>query len=170
MRVTDWRSKAGFTMIELLVVIAIIGVLAVAVLSSINPLEQIKKGRDTRRRSDAAQLLNAFDRYFATEEEWPWDNSGSSETYETMKPVDSLDVNVLSTQDEIKVGFANRLNNYAAKDQVYVYHDTSANEAVYTCFIAASKAFRDDSCDVTAWSWLGTDCVNYSNGYYICLP
>ena len=64
--------QAGFTMIELLVVIAVIGVLAVAVLSSINPIEQINKGRDTRTRSDAAQLINAADRFFASQERYPW--------------------------------------------------------------------------------------------------
>ena len=53
-KIFSLSSKAGFTMIELLVVIAVIGVLAVAVLSSINPIEQINKGRDTRTRSDAA--------------------------------------------------------------------------------------------------------------------
>ena len=66
--------RAGFTMIELLVVIAVIGVLAVAVLSSINPIEQINKGRDTRTRSDAAQLINATDRFFASQELYPWND------------------------------------------------------------------------------------------------
>ncbi|PIU02330.1 hypothetical protein COT66_00800, partial [Candidatus Shapirobacteria bacterium CG09_land_8_20_14_0_10_49_15] len=32
--------KKGFTLVEMLIVIAIIGVLAVAVLSAINPIEQ----------------------------------------------------------------------------------------------------------------------------------
>lgn len=71
------RSQAGFTMIELLVVIAVIGVLAVAVLSSINPIEQINKGRDTRKRSNAAQLINAADRFYAIQEQYPWNH----ETY-----------------------------------------------------------------------------------------
>jgi prepilin-type N-terminal cleavage/methylation domain-containing protein len=66
--------QAGFTMIELLVVISVIGVLAVAVLSSINPIEQINKGRDTRTRSDAAQTINAVDRFFATQEKYPWND------------------------------------------------------------------------------------------------
>lgn len=67
--------NAGFTMIELLVVIAVIGVLAVAVLSSINPIEQINKGRDTGHRSDAAQLINAIDRYYAIHEIYPWNDA-----------------------------------------------------------------------------------------------
>ena len=65
-------QQAGFTMIELLVVIAVIGVLAVAVLSSINPIEQINKGRDTRKRANAAQLINALDRFYAIQERYPW--------------------------------------------------------------------------------------------------
>ncbi len=77
--------SAGFTMIELLVVIAVIGVLAVAVLSSINPIEQINKGRDTRTRSDAAQLISAVDRFFATQETYPWNvaNAGACPAYTT---------------------------------------------------------------------------------------
>lgn len=67
-------GSRGFTMIELLVVIAVIGVLAVAVLSAINPIEQINKGRDTRTRSDAAEMVNASDRYYAIQEEYPWNS------------------------------------------------------------------------------------------------
>lgn len=79
-----FRAQAGFTMIELLVVIAVIGVLSVAVLSSINPIEQINKGRDTRGRSDAAQLISAVDRYFAIHEKYPWNEAnvdGKDGTY-----------------------------------------------------------------------------------------
>ena len=64
-------KQAGFTMIELLVVIAVLGILAAAVLSAINPIEQINKGRDTGHRSDAEQLLSAVDRYFALHELYP---------------------------------------------------------------------------------------------------
>jgi len=79
-----FRAQAGFTMIELLVVIAVIGVLSVAVLSSINPIEQINKGRDTRARSDAAQLISGVDRYFSIHEKYPWNEinvAGQDTTY-----------------------------------------------------------------------------------------
>ncbi|MCX6816486.1 MAG: type II secretion system protein [Candidatus Beckwithbacteria bacterium] len=70
--------KKGFTLIELLVVITLIGILAVAVLSALNPIEQINKARDAGRRSDAAQIMSALDRYFASTEEFPWNNVGWS--------------------------------------------------------------------------------------------
>jgi len=66
------RSGAGFTLIELLIVITLIGILAVAVLSALNPIEQINKARDARARGDSAQLLNAIDRYFAANLVFPW--------------------------------------------------------------------------------------------------
>jgi prepilin-type N-terminal cleavage/methylation domain-containing protein len=64
-------NRKGFTLIEMLIVIAVIGVLAIAVLSAINPVEQMRKARDTRRRSNAAELMNAVERYYATNERYP---------------------------------------------------------------------------------------------------
>ena len=76
--------KKGFTLIELLVVITLIGILAVAVLSALNPIEQINKARDASKRADASQLLAAMDRYFASNEKFPWNNfTGTSEDYTT---------------------------------------------------------------------------------------
>lgn len=69
---------AGFTMIELLIVITILGILAVAVLSAINPLEQINRGRDTASQSDSEQLLNALERYNAFQERFPWEVQGTA--------------------------------------------------------------------------------------------
>src|SRR3989344_261652 len=79
LRVKLWRVKGGetmkkmlgkkvqgFTLIELIIVIAILGILAVAVLSAINPLEQIRKANDARRKSNAAEFLNGLERYLAT--------------------------------------------------------------------------------------------------------
>lgn len=66
------RSQAAFTMIELLIVIAILGILAVAVLAAINPIEQINRGRDTGSRSDSEQLLSSIDRFYAYKGYYPW--------------------------------------------------------------------------------------------------
>ena len=66
------KSNKGFTLIELLIVVVIIGILSVAVLSAINPIEQINKATDQGKKSDAAELLNALERYFTTFQAYPW--------------------------------------------------------------------------------------------------
>lgn len=194
-RVQDRLSdQAGFTMIELLVVIAVIGVLAVAVLSSINPIEQINKGRDTRTRSDAGQLINAVDRYFATLEIYPWNRTTATYTSAIADDPDAEFVftgsgddwdwvDELVTTAEVKEGFTNRLKS---DDTIIVFKEAQSNATMYACFVPTSQAFKReaaDNCDngVTAGSPTGpsapagiTTCVSdpavLTEDNYICLP
>jgi len=64
--------QKGFTLVELLIVIALIAILSVAVLSTINPIEQSNKARDSRVQNDAAEVLNAMERYYASNQKYPW--------------------------------------------------------------------------------------------------
>jgi len=54
-------NKNGFTLVELLVVVAILGILMAAVVLAINPMEIMKKGRDSTRLSDMDSLRKAID-------------------------------------------------------------------------------------------------------------
>jgi len=65
-------KKAGFTLVELLIVIALIAILSVAVLATINPIEQANKARDARVQNDAAEVMNAYERYYANSQQYPW--------------------------------------------------------------------------------------------------
>ena len=67
------RIKNGFTLVELLIVIALIAILSVAVLATINPIEQTNKARDSRVQNDAAEVLNAYERYYASKQAYPWE-------------------------------------------------------------------------------------------------
>lgn len=150
-------SGGGFTMIELLVVIAVIGVLAVAVLSSINPIEQINKGRDTRTRSDAAQLINAVDRYYAIHEVYPWNTTTGTFTATITDPDDAYDIDgptapagdwnfidVLVDTGEVKEGFTNRIKN---DDTLSIFKEGTNNATMYACFIPTSLAFKQEAMD-----------------------
>jgi len=64
--------KKGFTLVELLIVIALIAILSVAVLATINPIEQTNKARDARVQNDAAEVMNAYERYYASLNRYPW--------------------------------------------------------------------------------------------------
>jgi len=97
------KSK-GFTLIELLVVITLIGVLAVAVLSALNPIEQINKAKDAGKRADASQLLSALDRYFASNLKFPWNNFTGTNGCGGVACSSSVDVEFAGTAEMIGVG------------------------------------------------------------------
>ena len=97
------KRFSGFTLIELLVVITLIGILAVAVLSALNPIEQINKARDAGKRADASQLLTALDRYFASNEEFPWNNF-TGNVCGGVTCNSSVDVAFMGTAEMIGVG------------------------------------------------------------------
>ncbi|MBP6989196.1 type II secretion system protein [Candidatus Shapirobacteria bacterium] len=78
--------KKGFTLVELLIVIALIAILSVAVLATINPIEQKNKAKDSTVQNDAAEVMNAYERYYANAQTYPWmlyGAVGSKPTVET---------------------------------------------------------------------------------------
>ncbi len=181
----------GFTMIELLIVIAVLGILAVAVLSAINPIEQVNRARDTGNRSDAEQLLSAIDRFYTTSGYYPW-RTGSCLTCGTdplawteVKDVwlDFGGVNPVLTNlstggsAELKSSFVTRLNG-DTYNSLFVYNQGTTGDSTYVCFLPASGAFEleatnrclDMPDDIIAPA-LGIICpVAGSPGNYSCLP
>ncbi len=154
-------SQVGFTMIELLIVIAILGILAVAVLSAINPVEQINRGRDTGSRSDAEQLLNAVDRYNAFQGYYPWqtgvqdlnlqvdweqvDNqwmdNGTTPPCPVYEKLSTATTNGCTGSDELKGTFFTRIFNNTASNALYIVNDGGQGDSTYVCFTPRSKAF-----------------------------
>jgi general secretion pathway protein G len=64
MSVKPFSFARGFTLIELLVVIGIIGILAAATIAVLNPVTQIQKANDARRKSDLVQIQRALEVYY----------------------------------------------------------------------------------------------------------
>lgn len=65
-------KNTGFTLIELLIVIALLGALAVGLLATVDPFEQLKKGTDTSTRNTVSELFNSFIRYYSVKNNMPW--------------------------------------------------------------------------------------------------
>ena len=145
-------KNKGFTLIELLIVITLLGILAVAVLSAINPIEQINRSKDTARQGDCEQLINATDRYYASKGYYPWMVAGDSAVPQAWDGVDTGWVDdggteVLSAKlasggsAEIKSSFASRIS--ALTPTLQVYNLGTQGDSTYVCFLPNSADFRE---------------------------
>lgn len=72
------QHSSGFTLIELLVVIGILGILATALVATIDPFEQLKKASDANVKNTAVEYVDANIRYYTTHNMLPW---GNTDTY-----------------------------------------------------------------------------------------
>lgn len=155
------RTQRGFTMIELLIVISILGILAVAVLSAINPIEQINRGRDTGSQSDAEQMLSAIDRFYAFQGYYPWvqnpveadniddftliDDAWESTivgctVLERLSEGDSL-LPLCAAGQELKLTFVQRITN-PGYNPIFIYNRATSGDSTYICFEPQSGAFK----------------------------
>lgn len=66
------KSTVGFTLIELLVVIGILGILAAALVATIDPFEQLKKASDANVENAEIEFINATIRYYTINGGFPW--------------------------------------------------------------------------------------------------
>jgi len=152
------KINRGFTLIELLIVITLLGILAVAVLSAINPIEQINRSKDTATRGDAEQLINGCDRYYATKGYYPWQHS--SDPTESDPKIDPP-VEVRSTWNddkgdsvftklsgggtaELKSSFVSRIDA-DGYNHLYIYNGGNPGDSTYVCFLPKSGSFREDA-------------------------
>lgn len=175
----------GFTLIELLIVIALIGVLAVALLSVINPMEQLKKARDSGKKSDAAELLNAYERYYSTFGCFPWSRDVVGKkcnvpaTTRTGPDNPNFDLNTkdkdLLTTGEVKTQVGTR---FSGDYRLKFWITETAQGQVSLCFEPESTSARDGGLgplkliDNTGSPTCGS---SYSGGgagasCYVCIP
>ena len=151
-------KNKGFTLIELLIVITLLGILAVAVLSAINPIEQINRSKDTATRSDAEQLINASDRYYASKGYFPWMSNGQSINL-AVDPLVEIETDDQTFGDdaestltnlssggsaEIKESYVSRIVA-ANANHLYLYNHGDQGDSTYVCFVPKSAAFREEA-------------------------
>lgn len=143
----------GFTMIELLIVITVLGILAVAVLAAINPIEQINRGKDTGSRSDAEQLISAVDRYYTGSGFYPWSTAPAASQPTAWGAVGdawtdgtTAVLTKLSTVGtaEIKESFVNRIKA-SGYNTLYKSNVGGQGDSTYVCFMPQSSRFSTEA-------------------------
>lgn len=65
------HPASGFTLVEVLITIAILAVIATVTLIGINPLAQLSKSQDAKRKSDLNQIQKALELYYQDNGKYP---------------------------------------------------------------------------------------------------
>jgi prepilin-type N-terminal cleavage/methylation domain-containing protein len=146
-------SSKGFTLIELLIVIGILGILAAALVATIDPFEQLKKAQDSDMKNLATEFLNANIRYYANHNGLVWYASanGGAGCYTGGTTLQTVSLNNLTTclqalvaDGELKQGFLNS-NNLSSVTATNPNPQTSNATDTIVCFLPQSKSQRKDS-------------------------
>jgi prepilin-type N-terminal cleavage/methylation domain-containing protein len=133
-------SRKGFTLIELLIVIALLGALAVGLLATIDPFEQLKKGRDTSMRNTVSEFYNANLRYYSTKAQFPWPTSVTLSASAVYPGLNSY-VTSLMNNGELK----NRFIELAGTvNLANILVTSNGIDQVSVCFKPESKGFQVD--------------------------
>jgi len=132
----------GFTLSEILVVVTIIVVLGMALLVGINPMAQIFKGYDSRRKSDLSKIKIALESYYSDHDcypQFPLTDSQGRPSYacdsDFLKPyLDAIPCDPNSKKPyTIYVTPVNSScpQQYAVYAQIYSFFDSQANNIDY---------------------------------------
>lgn len=144
----------------------------------INPLEQIGRGNDTANQSDARQLIDAVNRFYANNGYYPWQSNAADTVNLTLnavevgtswvcpacapanKPVLTVLSETTAGGQEIQAGFVNKVSssNY---NKLYIYNGSTSsnpNNSTYVCFKPRSKLFLEKA--KTKW---GSSCANVAS-------
>lgn len=142
------QIQKGFTLIELLVVIGILGILAAALVATIDPFEQLNKASDANAKNTAVEFLNANIRYYTTHSAFPWDAlaAGGANCGGVVDP-NALTLNstemsacltVLVTEGELKSSFTTATGLISK-----IYANESAGN-ILMCYLPLSKSQKKD--------------------------
>ena len=150
--------RSGFTLIELLVVIGILGILAAALVATIDPFEQLNKGSDARTENTLVEFQNGLLRYYTLRGQLPWNDvdddcmAGAAPASSSIESISAC-LDDLIAQGELKASFAN------SPDLPNIYVTEESTNNVVLCYEPISKSKqRDVNTIYDIAGAAGTDC------------
>jgi type II secretory pathway pseudopilin PulG len=171
------REKC-FTLVELLVVVTLIAILAVAVLATLNPMEQRRKAIDVTARNAAGEFIRAEERFNATYGCYTWEMTDSTtfectdlgddpagETNFGTGALDPLLTVMLTTSSEVKQSLLDDINQSTDPWATVALTEDPGTGELHVCFVPESQSYTQIAdCDIDA------TCPGVAGGGYVCSP
>lgn len=167
LRNTQSNPKKGFTLIELLIVIGILGILAVGLLAALDPIEQLRRGRDSNRKRIATEYQQAIVRYNATTGNLPWTTAPSGATLASLAGGGGV-TETLIAAGELKSSFITASGAY--DDGTYgIYITGNAAGDVVACFDPESKGESANTATLYGTNSGTGTCSSPTGTCYFCI-
>lgn len=157
------KPRRGFTLTEILIIIALLSALAIGLIATIDPFEQLKKSHDNSRLDILNNVYSAIVRQYAQRGEYPWQTNidGAS----LVAPQSAAVLAVLGTSGELRTNFS----KIAAADLPKIFLTTTADgRTIQLCFLPESKSFKLQS--KTSYDKFGNPVTTCDQGgCYTCI-
>lgn len=145
--INKFKINRGFTLIELLIVIALLGALAVGLLATVDPFEQLKKGTDTSVRNTTSELYNSMIRFYSVKNSMPWtaDISAMSASHNDMTAAATGYLVQVISAGELKPEFIQLAGG--GLNSIFLTSTADTNgvrQNVTVCFLPNSKSFSNE--------------------------
>ncbi len=127
----------GFTLIELLIVVALLGILLVALLIALDPLEQIRKSQDVKMISASREIYDSLFRFNANTGQVPYAAAISGTSLSSTEPQDMI-VKLINNED-LKSDFNQRAGDMLS--ELYFTGNADLSQLTF-CFIPQSKSYK----------------------------
>ena len=115
-------------------------ILAITILASLNPLEQIKKAHDNNALKDSRKIYDAFHRYYAQKLEYPWGEIVLPQAYTLNDGEAIVYINALIEQKELRKNYFESIKN---RDKITIWgRGDNINTGHNVCFQPTSKVFK----------------------------
>lgn len=146
-------------------IIPIIAIISVAILATINPIEQANKAKDATIKNDLAELMNANERYCAVKSMYPWNDGENllTDTYVSEDIASEIWLKYLVTENEISESFINKIK--ALENKLIIIKEEGKYGNSYYCFQPNSESVKEEA--KTTCSTVGS--FTYNQAKYLCV-
>lgn len=157
----------------LMIIPAILGIISTIILVSINPSEQLNRAKDASQKNNAAEILNANERYFAEYGKYPWNNSQNliDSVYTTDDISKELWLSSLLDSGEITQDLVDKIQPPLA---LLLIKEQGENGITHVCYQPASKTNKKEAIEQCNTKGTFTNTMSkylcFEGKEYDCLP
>lgn len=144
--------QQGFTLVEMLIVIGVLGILSAALLMTLDPVSQIQKSRDAKRKEDLTEMQRALEIFYQDHGWYPV--TGTSQQGCPNQIYDGGCIDWGEAWGDAK--YMSKLPKEVITNRTYIYYSSGTQPQSYYLYASLERGGKDaQACNTS-----GTACGN----------